>query len=402
MNIHILSQGNELTQGQILNSNAHWLCQYFWNLGYTVYSMDTLPDNEEQIIESLRRKSKEVDIIVSTGGLGPTEDDHTMLAVSKAFALELEENPHAIEHLQRYHDARNRPMLNRKMAYIPKGAKIINNPIGSALGCKIRHNECDIYCFPGVPAEMIPMIEKTFPMVQRDWKLYNFGLFGISESEIEKALHNNFPKYLLEKIEIGLQATKIGTRLKLKVDREYSSETITTQIRDIFPNHLFSTDEQNLAQVVGSLLAQKNQTVSTAESCTGGKIAAWLTSIAGSSAYFMFGGVTYSNKAKMEICDVPEAILRTHGAVSAEVAIAMARGMQKKAKTDWAVSVTGIAGPGGGTATKPVGTVHIACAGPHRYVHQQLQNHGTRDQITDSSMAAVLFLLYRELIMDQK
>ena len=402
MNIHILSQGNELTQGQILNSNAHWLCQYFWNLGYTVYSMDTLPDNEEQIIESLRRNAQEVDIIVSTGGLGPTEDDHTMQAVSKAFDLELEENPQAIEHLQRYHEARNRPMLNRKMAYMPKGSTIIDNSIGSALGCKIRHNQCDIYCFPGVPAEMMPMVEKTFPMVQRDWKLYNFGLFGISESEIEKELHNNLPKDVLEKIEIGLQATKIGMRLKIRVDQEYATDALHTQIATIFSTYLFSTDERNLAQVVGTLLFQKNQTISTAESCTGGKIAAWLTSIAGSSAYFMFGGVTYSNQAKMEICGVPEDMLVTHGAVSAEVAMAMATGMQKRAKTDWAVSVTGIAGPGGGTATKPVGTVHIACAGPHRCVHQQLQNHGTRDQITDSSMAAVLFLLYTELTLDQK
>ena len=391
----IISQGNELLQGSIHNSNATWLCQLLWNLGYQVILRYVLPDDIDAIMHTFIEASQQADIVISTGGMGPTNDDFTIEALAKAFHIPLEQNPDAQNHLKQHYakSQRSVPEKSLKMSHLPQNCEIIDNPVGAAVGIHLKIAHTDIYCFPGVPAELYAMAPLVFNAQQRPYRLLELGLVGISESQAEDIAINNIPKDCI----IGTKADK-ELILKIQIPNHYNYEEYSEKLSNIFQEYLFAINESNLSKVVGHLLSKRQETISTAESCTAGKMASWLASIPGSSAYLLMGGVTYSNEAKMDLCGVSEALLLEHGAVSPQVAIAMAEGIRNRSGSTWAISATGIAGPGGGSIEKPVGTVHIACAGPTGTVHQHLKNKGTRDQITDASMTKALFLLYRELL----
>jgi len=390
----VLSQGTELTSGHTLDSNANWICQQLWNLGYTVQYILTVPDSQESIANAFQESVEKASLIVSTGGLGPTEDDHTISALVDAFDLKLEFKEQAWKHIVNQYAKRNRtpPAVNKKMAYLPHEATLIENPLGTAMGLCLAKNSSKIYCFPGVPTEMRRMFRNSIPPGNSTGVLFEIATLGLPESE----LANRVSPLLPTEVQVGFQASRRGNIIKLFFPDEVDTELIhkiSAQITD----HIYGFNNCDLASVIGKELKIRNETLSIAESCTAGKLAAWVGSISGASRYFSEGVVVYSNTAKIRYCDVPNTLIQQYGAVSQEVAIALAEGIRKTAKTEWSLAITGVAGPTGGTVEKPIGTVHIACAGQHHTVHKRFQFRGNRDQITDSSIAYALFMLFKQL-----
>ena len=224
-------------------------------------------------------------------------------------------------------------------------------------------------------------------------KLIEIATLGLAESEMVQHLQN----IVKPPIQLGYQATRRGNIIKLLCPKRTDLDELVQQINEHFSTYIFGINDTDLAVVIGKQLRERKETLATAESCTAGKIAVWITSISGASQYFMESVVVYSNAAKHRHCNVSWELIEQKGAVSKEVAVALAKGIREQAGTDWAVAVTGIAGPTGGSPEKPVGTVHIACAGPKRTVHQHFVFRGTRDQVTESTAAYALFLLHQQL-----
>jgi nicotinamide-nucleotide amidase len=394
----IITQGDELTTGSILDRNSQWLAAQITDKGHSVCGIHTLPDNRELLSQFYRKVSLEYDVVISTGGLGPTDDDHSRFAFAEAFSLTLRPNQTATNHLVEYCKNRSRPLTEdiKKMSLLPSESSIIPNPLGSALGFTHQIKACTFHFLPGVPQEMKAMFGLVFSEEQRKTKrLKTFLCFGCPESELEKRL-----KPLGIVGNIGFQATRKGNIVK--VQRDTLTNNRLTQIRAQLKDCLVDEDETDMAVTLSTLLTQTKGTVSTAESCTAGQVSAWLASISGASSYFKEGVVTYSNKAKEKYCHVKTESLLQYGAVSEAVAREMAEGIRKKSGSTWGLSVSGIAGPGGGTEMKPVGTVHISVASQSKTRHEHLKLNGNRTQITASAAAHVLWLLCKAIREENK
>ena len=391
----VLSQGTELTTGQTLDSNAHWICQQLWNRGYHVEYVQILPDSPKQLIRAFQESVQRASLIVSTGGLGPTEDDHTLYCLSRAFQMNLEFVPAVWTHIEQFFQRRGRTPSeqNRKMSYLPVGSTVLNNEIGSAVGVLIQKPNWSLYCFPGVPTEMKRMFVDNIPTLSAKSSLIKIATLGIGESAISDRIRGQIP----QEVQIGYQASRKGNIIKLQVPEQVDPAPLIQAITTELQPYVFGVHQTDLATIIGQLLNEHQQKLAIAESCTAGKIASWVASISGSSAYLQAGFVVYSNAAKEEYCDVPPEMIRQYGAVSQQVATALSVGVRQRNQTDWGIAVTGIAGPSGGTPTKPVGTVYISCSGPQQCVVEHFQFSGTRNQITDSASAHALFMLYKQL-----
>lgn len=394
----IITQGDELTTGSILDRNSQWLAAQLTDKGYSVCGIHTLPDNLELLSLFYRKIYSECDVVISTGGLGPTDDDHSRFAFAEAFSLSLIENQSATNHLVAYCKRRSRPLTEdiKKMSLLPVESTIIPNPLGSALGFTHRIKACTFHFLPGVPQEMKAMFGMLYSEDQtRSKRLKTFLCFGCPESELERRLR---PLDIVGGI--GFQATRKGNIVK--VQRDTLTNHCLQQIRDQLKDCLVDEDESDMAVTLSNLLTKTKGTVSTAESCTAGQVSAWLASIPGASSYFKEGVVSYSNKAKEKYCHVKSESLRQHGAVSEAVAREMAEGVRYNSDSTWGISVSGIAGPGGGTELKPVGTVHISVASQSITRHQLLKLNGNRTQITASAAAHVLWLLCKAIREENK
>ena len=281
------------------------------------------------------------------------------------------------------------------MDLLPQGAILLENPLGSAPAFSIKTPSCILYFLPGVPIELeglyqlhiAPFLSKT----QKDWCTIELGCFGTGESHLAALLED------LEGCTISYQASRKGCSVKLHFASPTPNLKIVKTAQKCLSPFVFAQGHCNLALSVGRLLLKQRASLSTAESCTSGKVSSWITSIPGASRYFLEGVVVYSNHAKQKYCGVSPDSIQNHGAVSKQVAIELAQGIQKKAQSTWGISITGIAGPGGGSKEKPVGTVHIAVSNGQTSVHKHLRLHGTREQITEASSAHVLFLLLQQL-----
>jgi len=376
MKIQILSIGNEVLCGDIVNTNAAWLSQELWKKGFEVVQHLTIADDEVQITEALQNAVSKVDVVISTGGLGPTVDDFTVEVAAKAFGLGLEKKPEVMVELNKFYTARGRTMTpnQEKQAMIPVGAEALINPVGSAPGVRVQHQQVTYFFLPGVPKEMKEIFSQSIlPWLQSHRKKPCFfasktlRCFGAEEAKLDHLIQP------LLKGRVGLGNTKIAYRvsipevlIKLSSWAESQSaakeelEKSVESVRRVVGDFIYGENEESLEEVVGKLLKEKNKTLALAESCTGGLIANRITNVPGASQYFLGGVVAYSNAVKMSELGVSEETLQKFGAVSAETALEMAQGVRNKFKSDWALAVTGIAGPDGGTAEKPVGTVHIA------------------------------------------
>ncbi|MEB3308924.1 MAG: competence/damage-inducible protein A [Snowella sp.] len=377
MSAEIICVGTELLLGEILNSNAQYLAQELAQLAIPHYYQTTVGDNPQRIHQVIETALKRASILIFTGGLGPTPDDLTTEAIAAFFNTALMERPEIIADITDKFTRLGRPIVasNYKQALLPDGADILPNPTGTAPGMIWQPRpDVTILTFPGVPSEMKRMWQDTaIPFLKsQGWgkeSIYSQVLRfrGIGESTLAEKVA---PLFDLTNPTVAPYAA-LG-EVRLRISSKATSETealsiiepIAQQIRAIAGLDYFGKDEDTLASVVGKLLQQKGQTVSVAESCTGGGLGSMLTAIAGSSTYFQGGIVAYDNQVKINLLNVNLEDIEQFGAVSAKVAEQMALGVKQALNTDWGISITGIAGPDGGTADKPVGLVYIGIANP--------------------------------------
>jgi len=373
MTAAVLSIGTELTRGELINSNAAWLGEQLTELGFEVRDHLTVDDDIERIVEALRYLSREHRVIVSTGGLGPTTDDLTTAAVAKALGVELVRDRGSEERIAKFFASVGRAMApsNAKQADFPEGASVLLNEQGTAPGFAIQLGKAQLFVMPGVPREMKHIfLERVLPRIarlaERRSHQVHLRTFGLPESQLGDLLGGveaQFPG-----LTIGYRAgfPEIEIKLLARAESAQAAEALAERAREEVMRRVgdvvFGDREDTFAGAVGRTLRDQGLTLGVAESCTGGLVGSMLTSVPGSSEVLLLDAVTYSNASKSSVLGVSEETLRAYGAVSEECAGAMARGALRVSGADLAVAITGIAGPGGGTDEKPVGTVWIGIA----------------------------------------
>ena len=381
----IIAIGNELTRGKITDTNSTYIAAALHRAGITGTRISLIEDDLESISKELLHQAERADWIITTGGLGPTTDDLTRNAIAAAAGVELVLDDASYAKLEELCRRRNRPVNenNRRQAYYPHGARVLVNGLGTADGfCTTltlaSGKSVPVFSVPGVPKEMKALIdEQIIPWATAQFKdlvpplISEFRVFGLAEAHIGEIIEK---VKLPPSVEVGYrpQFPEILVQLTARVDEpdpelRCSAEHLQTYaeqaIAALGEEYILARkDGISLASVVAELLRQKRKTICAAESCSGGKFADALVSIPGSSAYFLSSAVVYSNKAKRLLIDVPREILAQHGAVSEQCAVAMAAGAREAAGADIAVSITGIAGPDGGSAEKPVGLIWVGFA----------------------------------------
>lgn len=378
MNIEILSIGNEVVSGNIVNTNAAWLSDQLWLQGFEVVRHITIADDENQISKSLLDLQPKTKVVIITGGLGPTVDDFTIEIAAKIFKLPLKLDHSVLKKLQKKFKSFGREMSSNqeKQALIPKSGKVLQNVFGTAPGVQIKYRGVEYFFLPGVPKEMKQIFQdEILPWLKKNRhpKIFFKGkilrCFGAAEAKLDLLLRpllkdrvslgNSKIAFRISFPEIFIKISSSGNSLA-KAEKELAKAT--KPILKIISPYLYGEDEETMEQVVGKLLIKKKKSLTTAESCTGGLIANRITNISGASNYFMGGIVCYSNELKIKLLGVSEKTLKKQGAVSEKTAIEMASGARKRFNSDIAIAVTGIAGPTGGTKEKPVGTIYIALA----------------------------------------
>lgn len=374
-NAIIITIGNEILTGYTVNTNAAYLAQKLLEKGIFVQSERTVGDLIEDIVKALRLAAEEADLIFITGGLGPTEDDLTRQALAKFLEVELELDEELLQKIEGKFRERgiSMPSNNKRQAFMPAGATAIVNIIGTAAGIKAQRNGKFIFVMPGVPYEMrmmfeesiLPEIEKIISKTAGNYKVVRkLNCFGAGESKIAEMLadladreRNPQINYTVDLGEVTIHITVTGSSMEQAKKLADKDENL---ISERLGNLIYSCGELSLAEVTGRELAEKRKTIATAESCTGGLLAEMITDIAGASRYFLQGWITYGNSAKISQLGVSGELIERFGAVSEEVAAAMAMGARAKAGTDYTIAITGIAGPDGGSEQKPVGLVFIS------------------------------------------
>jgi len=370
----IVSVGTEHLLGQITDTNAVWLCNVLAGLGIAVYYRSTVGDNVGRVQEVFREALGRVDLVITTGGLGPTDDDLTVAAVADALGLPMERNEEAWTHVQEFFRRRNRPLTSQqqKQAMMPRGARMIPNTRGSAPGVIVEHEGKTLIFTPGVPREMKGMIEDHVVPYLRARGLAGSDVIrsrilrvalgeSIVEDRVRDLMRGGTNPTIAPYAHTGECHLRITARgQEAEVDGLLDETELA--VRERLGRAIYAVGEQTLEETVARQLADAGLTIAVAESCTGGLIAHRLTRTPGASMYLDGGVIAYSNAAKSRWLGVPSDTIARHGAVSAEVARAMADGARAHAETDLAISTTGIAGPSGGTPDKPVGLVFIALA----------------------------------------
>ena len=406
MKLATLSIGDELLCGEVVDTNQSHIAGRLFEAGLGAGRHLTVADDEEAIAAALRELALGWDSVVVTGGLGPTPDDLTAAAAARAAGVPLEQSAGALAHLERF--AREIPgglhPANNRQALVPAGSSLIPNPLGTACGFALRIYGARFFFLPGVPFEMERMLEESVlpalieasggsPGLRRTLKI-----FGVSEAAAAAELAGLLPEDSPVQLAYCVKFPEIHLILRAPARHEALLEAGAAAIRERLGRYLFAEDDETMDSVLASLFRRSGATLALAESCTGGLIAARITRRAGSSAWFLEGAVTYSNSAKVRMLQVPGELIESRGAVSAGVAAAMATGARDASGADLALSVTGIAGPDGGTPEKPVGTVFIALAGENSCAVKQYQFPGDRDRVRTITCFAALNLLRKHLL----
>ena len=365
----ILTIGTEILLGDLVDTNSAWISGRLANLGVSLFRHTTVGDNRQRITAALLEAASRADLVITTGGLGPTSDDLTNECLGVAAGRKMVEYPEARRHVDEMFRrfGRKPTPSNYKQALFPEGAKLIPNPVGTAMGAMLELDGALVATFPGVPGEMRSMFEETLePLVRErsEGSIVSRTLWftGIGESALAEKVQD-----LLDASDPtvaplagqGKVRLRVTTRAATPEEAEKKIEPVAEEILARLGDYYFGEDDETLESAIGKLLTQKGATLALAESCTGGLLAKRLTDQAGSSAYFMEGLVTYSNESKEQLLGVPHETIVEHGAVSEPVAKAMAEGVRKIGGTDYGLSVTGVAGPDGGTEEKPVGLVFV-------------------------------------------
>ena len=411
----LLSIGDELTLGQTVDTNAAWLSARLASLGIACTEHRTVADDLDRIADTIEQCAELAQVLIITGGLGPTDDDLTRPALAKAMGVDLIEDPASLEHIATYFKGRGRdmPQRNRIQAMHPQTSTMIENTCGTAPGIRATLGHCDIFVTPGVPREMFAMFERYIqPAIQslagqaRTILTAKLNSFGSGESDIAERLGPLMARDRNPVVGTTVANGYVSVRIRSEHPRKEQAKAMLDetlrQVQDKVGPLAFGMDETTLQDAVIALLIEQGKTIATAESCTGGLIASMLTDVPGSSAAVLGGWVTYANEMKAKQLGVPMQLIEQHGAVSHQVVEAMARGALERSGADYALSTSGIAGPSGGTTDKPVGTVWIGLA----YRDNQT-NHccarladlpGSRDAVRDRSAKCALQLLRLQLI----
>jgi len=366
----IITIGNEILAGKTVDTNAAHLAIELQNIGIPVVGTYTVADEIGHIVQKLGMAADDADVIVATGGLGPTDDDLTRQAFAEFLGVELQFNQELLEKIQRLFARRNlqMPEKNRIQAYIPAGAKALEN-IGTAPGIMAEHKGKLFIALPGVPMEMERMFAAVLPELKKfagsqAVAVRRLRCFGAGESSIAEMLGDMMQRGRNPLINCTASEGIITLHIIATADdynlAQQMVEEDESQLRELLGELIYGVEEQNLAEVVGEKLARQGKTIAVAESCTGGWLAKLITDIPGASRYFTYGWITYSNDAKITELGVPGDLIEKYGAVSGQVAQAMAQGARSKARTDFAIGITGIAGPTGGSEQKPAGLVYIS------------------------------------------
>jgi nicotinamide-nucleotide amidase len=410
----VIAVGSELLTPHRIDTNSLFVTARLNDLGIDVRIKMVVGDDRAELTETFRHVLPLVDLVVLTGGLGPTDDDVTRDAVAVALDLTLEEDEAIVERIRARFARRGleMPDINRRQAQVPRGAVVLDNPNGTAPGLWLEHADRVVLLLPGPPRELQPMFEgvardRIEPRVGTH-RLYRrvLKVTGRTESHVEEAAQPVYSKWLANRPAITTTILAAPGQIELHLvtggdnagEAEARLDKAVEELVAVLRPHVYSVDGRSLEQVVGDLLRARGLRVATAESCTGGFVASRLTDVPGSSDYVDAGAVTYSNRSKVDILGVPEALIQEHGAVSEPVAIAMARGIRTRTAADVTVGITGIAGPGGGSDAKPVGTVAVAIIGPDGAVASHTWRlPGDRQQVKFQASQATLDLIRRTL-----
>jgi len=411
MDLELLSVGTELLLGEIVDTNAAYLAEKLSELGINVYHKTTVGDNAERLAAALRVILGRADVVLATGGLGPTEDDITAAVVARVMGVDLVEDEVSAERIRSFARQRGLTVLGSllKQARVPRGAIVVPNPVGTAPGFIHVNDGKTAIALPGVPAEMKAMAEQTVlpylagraqaaggaVIVSRILRLAGIGE-SQAEAEISDLIRGSNPTVApyAKTFEVHL---RIGARAP---DREAAQAMIApleAEIRRRLGQHVYGVDGETLEAAIGGMLRKRGKTLALAESCTGGLIGHRITNVPGSSDYLLASLVTYSNQAKVNLLGVPAETIAQHGAVSEETARAMAEGVRVTCGADVGVSVTGIAGPTGATPEKPVGLTYIAVANQTGTVIEEHRLRGDRLMVKERAAQTALYLLYRRL-----
>jgi nicotinamide-nucleotide amidase len=405
----ILACGEELIGGRRSDTNSTFLQQRLRRLGFTIRECRQVGDDAGDIAAALRELAARNDLVVITGGLGPTEDDRTREAAALAAGVALEESALGWEQVQRIfaRAGRTPSPSNRRQALLPRGAGVLANDFGSAPGFTLSLGACRVAALPGVPREMQAMTEAVLlPWLLESFETHSafedrpLQVVGLAESVAGERIAPWMASPEPPAVAITAHEATLTITLTDRADaagRRRLDAAIEAMSARLAP-HLFAVGETRLEECVLRLLLARGRTLGVAESCTGGEICAALTSVAGASAVLLEGCVAYANQAKIVRLGVDQGTLERHGAVSEEVARAMAEGMRRQARSDYALAVTGVAGPGGGTEHKPVGTVWIACASGRATSAFHHRFLGDREAIRRRAAALALDVLRRELL----
>ncbi|MGQ9525194.1 MAG: competence/damage-inducible protein A [Armatimonadota bacterium] len=407
----IVCVGTELLLGQVVDTNATYLSQVLASLGIDVYHKSTVGDNFERLVDTIRLAASRSDMIITSGGLGPTMDDLTKEAAAKAFGVKLVEDPKSASRIKDFFARRGLPVpdSNLKQALVFEGGMAIPNPIGTAPGALLRKNGKILICLPGPPRELVPMVEEHVVPYLRDilgtqrkvLRSRTLRLVGIGESMAEQMVADLIRDWnptvapLLSGYEVHFRITASGSDPAQVEDMIARKEA---QLRNRLGDYVYGADNDTLESVVVRLLIERGLTIAVAESCTGGLVGHRITNVPGSSRTFLCGVTAYANEAKVQLLDVRPDSLNGYGAVSEQVAREMSEGIRRRAGSDLGVGITGIAGPHGGSAAKPVGLVYVSIATADSTRVSEHRFHGTREDIKQRAAQAALDAVRRTVI----
>ncbi len=406
MNAEIIATGTEFLLGHNIGTNAAYISKALSHIGIDVYRHITVGDNKERLASAIKEGLKRADIVITTGGLGPTVDDITIGTLAHIINKDLVFNKSIFKDIRNYFKRRNLklPKDSIKQVLIPRGADWIKNRVGTAPGLIIKHQKRFLIALPGPPRELRPMLEKkVLPYLKRlqgpSWmiKSKSFKLIGLPEAKVNEKVkdllilsgHITVGIYM----HLGQVELRITTKAQSDKKADKNIKQLEQKIRKRFGNLIYGVDSDTLQSVVGGILTKRKKTLAIAESCTGGYISNLITNSPGSSKYFLTSVVAYSNNAKISRLNVPKALIKKYGAVSKEVAAAMAENVRILAGSDIGLGITGIAGPTGQTKKKPIGLVYIAISAKKKRIAKEFHLLGSREEIKLQASQQALNLL---------
>lgn len=411
MNVELINTGSELLLGRVLNTHQQWLCRRLADLGYLVSRQVAVPDTGREIEQAVRAALARDDLIITTGGLGPTSDDITRDLIARLLGKKLCEDASIVRHIEQYFTSRRRPMpaSTRIQAMVPEGAIVLPNPHGTAPGLAMKVGDGKwLIMLPGPPRELRPMFDHAVaPLLREVWPLdqefvcHTLRTIGMGESLVADQLEEPLRPLVQRGLELGYCARVGQVDVRLAAQGHGAAELVReaeTITQGQLSRHIYSLADEELEVVIVRLLTERKQTLALAESCTGGGLANRITNVPGASAIFLASLVTYSNEAKQKFVGVRPATLAEHGAVSEAVAREMAEGARRETGADYALSVTGVAGPGGGSEAKPVGTVFIGFASAEETIVLKQFNNFDRETFKLVTTTQALEMLRRKLV----